>query len=192
MHSKSVRDEALRLVSGGQSLNSVSKELSISRAAIREWRDGGVELKRGVNGCFRCRDEQPTDEAVYSRLFGFYLGDGCVSKTRSTYVLRVSCDAKYPGIIADVTRAVEGVHCCGSVCHVKAPGCVVVQNAWKHWPCVFPQHGPGRKHERKLILEAWQREITQTHPADFLRGLFHSDGCRAQNWTTRTVAGEKK
>ena len=30
--------------------------------------------------------------------------------------------------------------------------------AWKHWPCLFPQHGPGRKHERKIRLEAWQRD----------------------------------
>ena len=30
------------------------------------------------------------------------------------------------------------------------------------------------------------------HPADFLRGLFHSDGRRVANWATRMVAGERK
>jgi len=69
---------------------------------------------------------------------------------------------------------------------------VVVQNCWNHWPCVLPQHGPGRKHERDLVLERWQREIVEAHPAGFLRGLFHSDGCRSQNWATRTVAGVTK
>lgn len=34
--------------------------------------------------------------------------------------------------------------------------------------------------------------IVEAHPADFLRGLFHSDGCRVNNWATRLVAGEKK
>jgi hypothetical protein len=38
----------------------------------------------------------------------------------------------------------------------------------------------------------WQREIVDEFPADFLRGLFHSDGCRVNNWATRMVAGQKK
>jgi hypothetical protein len=69
---------------------------------------------------------------------------------------------------------------------------VVVQNYWNHWPCLFPQHGRGRKHERSLTLADWQRETIESHPADFLRGLFHSDGCRVNNWATRQVAGEKR
>jgi hypothetical protein len=64
--------------------------------------------------------------------------------------------------------------------------------AWKHWPCLFPQNGPGRKHERELGMTAWQWAIVTEHPADFLRGLFHSDGCRIDNWATRMVAGEIK
>ncbi len=59
---------------------------------------------------------------------------------------------------------------------VRAPGAIVVQMHWKHWPCLFPQHGPGRKHQRPIVLEDWQREIVEAHPGAFLRGLFHSDG----------------
>ena len=29
-------------------------------------------------------------------------------------------------------------------------------------------------------------------PAAFLRGLFHSDGCRARNWTQKMIGGELK
>ena len=29
-------------------------------------------------------------------------------------------------------------------------------------------------------------------PGPFLRGLFHSDGARVNNWATRVVAGEKR
>lgn len=51
----------------------------------------------------------------------------------------------------------------------------------KHWLCLFPQHGPGKKHERPIVLEAWQQEVVTEHPGRLLRGLFHSDGWRGDN-----------
>jgi hypothetical protein len=52
---------------------------------------------------------------------------------------------------------------------------------------LFPQHGPGRKHERPIVLEPWQQAIVDAHPGPLLRGLFHSDGCRVTNWTVRPL-----
>ncbi len=78
------------------------------------------------------------------------------------------------------------------VFQVRGPGVVVVQGHWQHWPCRFPQHGPGRKHERPIALEDWQRSIVEGEPGSFLRGLFHSDGCRTRNWTRKLVGGEMK
>src|SRR5205807_4161837 len=51
----------------------------------------------------------------------------------------------------------------------------------KHWICFFPQHGPGPKHGRPIELTYWQQRIVLTHARDLLRGLIHSDGCRAIN-----------
>lgn len=48
----------------------------------------------------------------------------------------------------------------------------------KHWPCLFPQHGPGRKHERTIALEPWQQDLVDQATEAFVRGLIHSDGCR--------------
>jgi hypothetical protein len=56
-----------------------------------------------------------------------------------------------------------------------AKGCVVVNASWKHWPCLFPQHGPGKKHLRTIELVPWQREIAGKEPGRLLRGLIHSD-----------------
>ena len=67
--------------------------------------------------------------------------------------------------------------------------CTYVKSVSKHWPCLFPQHGPGRKHERKIELEPWQQEIVNNHPGDFARGLFHSDGCRLINRVRRPLKG---
>jgi hypothetical protein len=96
-------------------------------------------------------------------------------------VLRVSCDQKYPGIVDDVERCIAAVHPDRPVHRVAAPGVIVVQNGWKHWPCLFPQHGPGRKHDRPIVLAPWQQRIVDAHPEQLVRGLIHSDGSRHIN-----------
>lgn len=128
----------------------------------------------------------------YAGLLGYYLGDWCISRAPRHYFLRVTCDERYPAIIEDVERLIHRVRVDGRVFHVRGDGCVNVTSNWVHWPCLFPQHGPGRKHERSIVLEDWQRAIVESHPDAFLRGLFHSDGCRARNWTRKVVAGEWK
>ncbi|HEX2057164.1 MAG TPA: hypothetical protein VHI71_02240 [Actinomycetota bacterium] len=50
----------------------------------------------------------------------------------------------------------------------------------KHWFCLFPQHGPGRKHQRRIVLSDWQEAIVQRDPEALVRGLIHSDGCRVE------------
>jgi hypothetical protein len=64
---------------------------------------------------------------------------------------------------------------------VKAIGCSDRGVSWMHWPCLFPQHGRGRKHERPIVLADWQQVIVDEHPWPLIRGLMHSDGCRATN-----------
>ena len=48
----------------------------------------------------------------------------------------------------------------------------------KHWPCLFPQHKPGRKHNRRIALEPWQQALIDQATEEFVIGLIHSDGCR--------------
>ena len=187
MYPPQIRRVALELVDSGRSVNSVSRELGISRGAITEWRARADALDER-HGC----PSPPRSTPQYSGLLGFYLGDGCISANRRTYALRIACDKTLPGIVSDVTRCIEAVHPQRRTYLVSAPGVVVVQSYWKHWPCLFPQHGPGRKHQRTLGMTGWQWAIVEDHLADFLRGLFHSDGCRVNNWATRMVAGEKK
>jgi hypothetical protein len=191
MYTQERRLQALDLLGQGASLSAVSVATGVSRAALRAWRDHGVD-PRTAGTCWVCAGSGPADPAGYAGLLGYYLGDGCLSPSRSVYALRVSCDQAYPGIVEDVARAIQSVRAGARVQRVSAPGVVVVQSYWKHWPCLFPQHGPGRKHERELGMAAWQWVVVEAHPADFLRGLFHSDGCRVNNWARRPVAGEPK
>jgi len=52
-----------------------------------------------------------------------------------------------------------------------------------HLPCLFPQHGPGKKHERPIVLETWQADAIADAPWRFLRGCIRSDGCSYINRT---------
>ncbi len=62
--------------------------------------------------------------------------------------------------------------------------CVEISAYSKRWPALFPQHGPGRKHERRIELRGWQWSVVGANPELTLRGLIHSDGCRSINTGT--------
>lgn len=175
-------------MASGVSLSEASRALGIARSTLRAW----LLTADQASDCCRCAGASPAPGADYAALLGYYLGDGCVSTHRAHTTLRISCDAALPGIVRDISRLVGAVHPVAGVFHVPAPGTTVVQENWKHWPCLFPQHGPGRKHERRIALEDWQVEIVTAFPGHFLRGLFHSDGARVNNWATRVVAGERR
>jgi hypothetical protein len=183
------RSAALALLSEGSRLAAVSRELGVARSTLRSWR--GTPSPDGIVQCPRC-DAATLASADYPALLGFYLGDGYLARVRNVPVLRVSCDPRYPALVSDVRTCIESVHLGGRTYLTHPTGTVVVHNGWKHWPCLFPQHGPGRKHERDLSMEDWQWELVERHPGDFLRGLMHSDGSRVNNWASREVAGEMK
>lgn len=116
---------------------------------------------------------------VYAYLLGMYLGDGCISRTARSYSLRITCDKRYPAIIQRCREAIDALFP-GQRAGVywRRTGCADVYLHSKHWPCLFPQHGPGRKHHRKIALEPWQQEIVDRETEEFVLGLIHSDGCR--------------
>ncbi|MCX4727212.1 transcriptional regulator [Streptomyces sp. NBC_01020] len=196
MYDLSARKLALELVGQGHSLNSVSKQTGISRAAIREWQTHVEPLAHPrLAPCARCRLEPgtPDDAAAYAYLLGLYLGDGCISPhPKIGYYLRIACSNSWPGLIETCREAISAVSPSDSLCLVQKEGCVAVTGYSRHWPCLFPQHGPGKKHDRTIALEPWQQQIVDEYPWPFVRGLIHSDGCRNTNWTTRIVGGERK
>lgn len=98
-------------------------------------------------------------------------------------MLRVSCANAYPQLIQSCEQAMLAV-LAARVQRIQKHGCVSVESSGAHWPCLLPQHGPGKKHERPIVLADWQRGIVTAHPGDFVRGLFHSDGCRVANRVT--------
>ena len=168
----------------------------VATKTIRRWRRlyQRQGLARGQTHlappCPRC-DSAPLAGQEYAELLGWYLGDGHISRgRRDVFNLHVVNDATYVELNAHLIALMATVKPHGKPHTRLVPGAVVTTVSWKHWPCLFPQHGAGRKHERAIVLEQWQRELVEASPPDFLRGLFHSDGSRVRNWATRTVPGE--
>ena len=131
--------------------------------------------------CQVCGDRESTIAAApYCYLLGLYLGDGHIARSGRVWRLRVFHDNAYPGIIEACEMAMNTLMP-GQRAHVyrrRGMNCVEVGMYSKHWPCFFPQHGPGRKHTRPIHLADWQRTLVRRAPEDLLRGLIHSDGCR--------------
>ncbi|WP_189821599.1 hypothetical protein [Streptomyces finlayi] len=191
MYDIATRKRALSLVAGGRSLNSVSKETGISRYAIRCWQTRIEPLPRIIGAPIR---DTPADPAAYSYLLGLYLGDGCISEhPRNTgHYLRIACADAWPGLIEECRAAITDAHPESKVYLAQRQGCVNVTSYSRSWTHLFPQHGPGKKHDRRIHLEPWQQCIVDEFPWEFIRGLIHSDGCRVTNWTTRLIGDVRK
>jgi hypothetical protein len=135
---------------------------------------------------------RPADTFSYAYLLGLYLGDGHLSGNGRSWQLVISLDAAYRSIVDDCQGAMI------LTLPSRAPRlrvdrfdrCIRVASMAKAWIELIPQHGPGRKHERPIVLAPWQREIVERHPWQFMRGLIHSDGCRTTNrFKTRLPSG---
>ena len=169
------------LAAGGLNACQIADIAAIPRSTVCDW------LRR-PHGAHRA-PLQPSlvpeslPEAAYSYLLGFYLGDGWISTNRrGVHRLRIACDMRYPGIIAECAAAMQAVMPENRVSIQRLPyRAVEIGCSSKRWPLLFPQHGPGRKHERRIALEPWQEAIVARQPWQLLRGLIHSDGCRVAN-----------
>jgi len=188
MYDLATRKNALGLLDSGLSLNQVSRRTGISRSSIRSWRTRLHPLPEAGSPC-PLTDGRPAPgfpARDYAYLLGLYLGDGCVSRTRGrVHSLRIACSDAWPGLIEECAAAVAAVMPENRVQRAPGSGCTYVGSWSVHWPCLFPQHGPGRKHERVIELAPWQQAVVDEQPWPLIRGLIHSDGCRIINWTVR-------
>lgn len=120
---------------------------------------------------------------AYVYLLGLYLGDGTISThPRRVHRLRIFLDKKYPAIVSECERAMRAVMPDNAVHRLlTVSNCFQVSSYSKAWPCLFPQHGPGMKHTRRIWLAEWQRQLAERWPQALIRGMIHSDGCRFIN-----------
>jgi hypothetical protein len=165
---------------------------------VRKWRTGqrrALGRSATKSACPRCSDEMTLPEpcAEYAYLLGLYLGDGYIvlagDRSKAVWRLSVWCSDDWPGLVQECARAMRAVRPDNRVALMKKQGCTEVSSYSRHWPCLFPQHGPGKKHLRTIELAGWQQVIVERHPGEFARGLLHSDGYRGINRVRRRWGG---
>jgi len=183
--------EVLRLAERGEGASAIAKATGIPRSTVRTWLRGDLPHQRPGPA-------EPIDAQALPReylyLLGLYLGDGHISAgPRGVYRLRLFLDAKYPAIIEESKAAIQACLPHNRVSEIRRRSnftdskeltTAIVYAYSRLWPVMIPQHGPGKKHERSIELTGWQRQLVDQRPQDLLRGLIHSDGCRAMNTGT--------
>ena len=174
---------ALTLADEGLNPCQISRATGIPRSTIRGWVASGAPGGRYGKTNRTPYDLASVPRAPYAYLLGIYLGDGHISDLLRTFRLRVFMDSRYPGIIGEVVRSIRQVlpNHRVDVRRVRPHNLVVISVYSNQLPRLFPQHGPGRKHEREIALAPWQQEIVDERTGLFLRGLIQSDGCRVTN-----------
>jgi hypothetical protein len=195
MHPPQVRASVHELVDAGHNDCYIARALEIPRSTVRDMRryrhaprrrGGGTGTTTEVcPGCWLPAKLIRFTAEDYAELLGLYLGDGCISHSARTDRLRIALDAKYPDIIRDTKGLLERSFPENPVGLVEAPGGTMfyVSVYSSHLVCLFPQHGTGKKHERRIVLKPWQQRLVQLAPWSFLRGCIRSDGCVFVNRT---------
>ena len=185
--SQMARNDFIRvkvLAEQGLSDYRISEITGVARSTVLRWRHRSDPPGRGRTAAAVSSDWHVPDTPAYCYLLGCYLGDGNVThKPPNGWTLRIACDRRYAGmmdeIIAAMTATFPGGRPTRRQASRGASDIIGLSHCWVGK--AFPQHGPGRKHRRLIALDEWQCRLTHAHPGALIRGLIHSDGCRAEN-----------
>ena len=201
MYGLETRRLAITMCRSGMPHQEIARLLTVPLETIRRWKFEDRATNPGAYPCARQWREvlcplchgADLDLVAYSYLLGLYLGDGHINPKYKRHNISIYCDDKYPGLQAAAERTLQETLPQAATHRIQRPGCLQITSYSKHWACLFPQHGPGRKHTRRIELAAWQTAIVEEQPWEFIRGLIHSDGCRYTHGTThKLVTGELK
>lgn len=188
MRSPGERHAAFELVRQGVPDTQVALRLGLARTTVRDWRRSAYVPKRSPDCCERCWGAMTPVRLTagdYAELLGLYLGDGHISEGPRTQRLRITLDSRHRTIVEETEALLRRCFPLSRIGHAtRHDGAMVILGVYhSHLGCLFPQHGPGKKHDRRIRLEPWQEALVAAAPWSFLKGCIRSDGCAFINRT---------
>ncbi|MEZ0367070.1 helix-turn-helix domain-containing protein [Mycobacterium sp. pUA109] len=101
-------DTVQRLIADGINDCAIARLTGIPRPTVRDWRRRPQIRSRQSREPGSCtHDFASLPVEAYCYLLGLYLGDGCISRLPRVWRLRITLDAKYPGIIQRCREAID-------------------------------------------------------------------------------------
>lgn len=182
------KQQAIFLFENGMNKTKISKELDIPRATIKGWTTPKYIKKtdKPRNSYIPIVDfdaylDTPEKRKAYSFIMAVYLCDGYINimKNQRTYSIRLCNDTRYPNNTQEWANNLK-ILFPENVCNIYNPknsNCNQVKLYSRKIIDLFPQHGAGAKHARKLTILDWQMRIISEYPEQFIRGCIQSDGC---------------
>ena len=185
----------MTLLGTGLSDYRIAAQTGVSRATVRNWRLA-AHSPQTVEPAELAATWSVRDGPSYCYLLGAYLRDGTIHAQKGMSLCIVN-DRRYAGVSSEILGAMATTFSGRSPrVHPSSSGesdilCI------SH-PAIVrasPQHGPGRKHLRSIVLADWQLELTpcssrivgsRTHPLRRLPGR-QSLPNEAPEWPRRRV-----
>lgn len=180
------KEKVKQLFENGKNKCEISRITGIPRATLTQWIHPKYEPKTNKPRAsyvpiVSFEDYLDTEEKkkAYSFILAIYLCDGYISKAFRAASIRLFNDAKYPENTNDWAKKLKILLPENSVTVSKQQNSnsFVVLAYSRKLTDLFPQHGSGPKHSRKLIFSNWQLKIIQEFPEEFIKGCIQSDGC---------------
>ncbi len=172
MRTNQERQKVLEYHSAGLNQTEISRLTNIPKRTISGWVKQPEKNVMDFNSQEYVIDNKL--EHTYSYILGLYLGDGYINKTARTWRLRIFLDVKYPKLNEFVIQQLQQLFPKNKVSIIDFKTYWGISVYSNKIISLFPQHGEGMKHTRKIELSDWQDEIIKSK--DFVKGLFHSDG----------------
>ncbi len=183
-YTEDVKQKVRDLFEDGKNKCEISRLLGIPRATLRKWIENPHEDKRNtyipIDDPNKYLDTIEKRKA-YSFSLALYFCDGYIStyKTYKAARLQLVNDNQYPLDTLEWQQNIQTIFPDNKVSLYRrlSSNATDVQMYSRKLPDLFPQLGPGKKHDRKIELADWQRVIIEEHPEQFIRACFQTDGC---------------
>lgn len=161
----------------------ISRQTNIPLSTLRKWLNHDDFNLRDDRNAVKITDiiNDKIRREAYSFCLGIYLCDGYIVQSKQHRVPNITFynDYQYPINTREWCDKIQIIFPENKVNCKKKPSsnCVIVKVYNNCIWDLFPQHGKGKKHDRKLILEDWQKEIIKEFPEEFIKACVQSDGC---------------